>query len=176
MAGDRTTNGFLLLARVLLAASFAPAASAHVVNVSGLAFALAQKGMPYADAVAALIVLAEIFGPLALVAGAAPRLAPAVMMGATVVTTGALHRFWEFGAAARPLEQAIFTSQLGILAGLSFAMVCGPGTWTLPSWWNGLGAVSKPAPKKKPARSKAAKPKPAKPRPSVDEEELADAA
>jgi len=178
MTHERTINGILLFGRVLLAASFAPYASAHVSNVSGLAFSLAQKGMPYSDAVAAMIVLAEVFGPLALLLGAAPRFAPAVLIAATVITTGALHRFWEFSGAARQLEQAIFTSQLGVLAGLVFASVSGPGSWALPVWWRGLGtAAAKPAPKKKSSRPRsAAKPKAVKPRVVDEDDELAEAA
>jgi putative oxidoreductase len=176
MNHDRATNGLLLLGRLLLAASFTPYASTHVLNISGLAFSLAQKGMPYSDAVAALIVLAEIFGPVALLVGAAPRFAPAILIAATFVTTGALHRFWEFNGAARVLEQAIFTSQLGVLAGLCFAYVVGPGSWALPVWWRGQGAVTRPAPKKKASRPRASKPKPAKPRAPEEDDELADAA
>jgi putative oxidoreductase len=176
MIHDRTTNGILMLGRVLLAASFAPYASAHVSNISGLAFSMAQKGMPYSDAVAALVVLAEIFGPLALLLGAAPRFAPAVLIVATIITTGALHRFWEFNGAARQLEQAIFTSQLGVLAGLFFASVAGSGSWALPVWWRGIGAAAKPAPKKKAPRPRPAKPKAVKPREVEEDDELADAA
>jgi uncharacterized membrane protein YphA (DoxX/SURF4 family) len=176
MNHDRATNGLLLLGRVLLAASFAPYASTHVLNISGLAFALAQKGMPYSAAVAALIVVAEIFGPVALLLGAAPRFAPAILIAATFITTGALHRFWEFTGAARVLEQAIFTSQLGVLAGLVFAYVAGPGAWSLPVWWRGQGSVAKPVAKKKTPRPRASKPKPAKTRALEEDDELADAA
>ncbi|MFD0462206.1 DoxX family membrane protein [Microvirga aerilata] len=54
--------------------------------------------MPYADVAATLILLAEVFGPLALIFGLAPRLSAAALIAALAVTTATLHRFWDYGA------------------------------------------------------------------------------
>src|SRR5690349_13443200 len=95
--GRAGINGILLSSRLLLAGCFLPAAMGRVTNISGFAATLTMKGVPYGDVVATLIVLAEVFGPLALIFGLAPRLSASALIGALVVTTGTMHRFWEYG-------------------------------------------------------------------------------
>ena len=112
------SNGALLAARILLASSFILPAATHVSNVSGLAASLALKGMPSAAIVAAAVTVAEVIGPALLVLGIAPRLTAGVLMGAVVITTGTLHRFWDMSGGARTAEHAIFMGQLGIAAAL----------------------------------------------------------
>src|SRR5829696_5601667 len=172
-------NGILLLNRLLLAGCFLPVAIGRLSNISGLAAALTLKGMPYGDVVATAIVLAEVFGPLALIFGFAPRLSASVLIAALVVTTGTLHRFWDYGGLTRQAEQAVFLSHLGVLAGLLFYTLTGPGAWSWQAWWKGVGSPSKPATKAKkrqPARPRNPKPRPAPVRQAVDDDELADAA
>lgn len=171
-------NGVLLLNRLLLAGCFLPAALGRAANISGFAATLTMKGMPYADVVATLVVLAEIFGPMALVFGVAPRLSASVLIAALVVTTGTLHRFWDYGGLTRQAEQAVFLSHLGVLAGLLFYALTGPGAWSWQAWWRGFGGPSKPAKAKKrqPARPRTPKPRPAPVRQAMDDDELADAA
>jgi uncharacterized membrane protein YphA (DoxX/SURF4 family) len=171
-------NGILLLNRLLLAGCFLPVAIGRLSNISGLAAALTLKGMPYGDVVATLVVLAEVFGPLALIFGFAPRLSASVLIAALVVTTGILHRFWDYGGLNRQAEQAVFLSHLGVLAGLLFYGLMGPGAWSWQGWWRGLSGKAKPAKdrKKQPSRPRTPRPRPAPARPVADEDELADAA
>jgi uncharacterized membrane protein YphA (DoxX/SURF4 family) len=169
-------NGVLLLNRLLLAGCFLPAAIGRVTNISG--FAATLTGMPYGDVVATLVVLAEVFGPLALIFGVAPRLSASALIAALVVTTGTLHRFWDYGGLTRQAEQAVFLSHLGVLAGLLFYGLSGPGAWSWQAWWRGSHGQAKPAKGKKrqPSRPRTPKPKPAPVRQTVDDDELADAA
>ena len=151
-------NGILLLNRLLLAGCFLPAAIGRITNISGFAATLTMKGVPYGDVVATLIVLAEVFGPLALIFGLAPRLSASVLIGALVLTTGTLHRFWDYGGLNRQAEQALFLSHLGVLAGLIFYALTGPGAWSWQAWWRGLNGKAKPAKgkRKQPSRPRAA--------------------
>ncbi|WP_262299599.1 DoxX family protein [Microvirga sesbaniae] len=180
MGEDRGSgvNGVLLLNRLLLAGCFLPVAIGRLSNISGLAAALTLKGMPYGDVVATLIVLAEVFGPLALIVGVAPRLSASVLIAALVVTTGTQHRFWDYAGLNRQAEQAVFLSHLGVLAALLFYALVGPGAWSWQGWWRGLNGKAKPAKgkKKHPSRPRAPKPRPAPARPAAEDEELADAA
>ena len=171
-------NGILLLNRLLLAGCFLPAAIGRITNISGFAATLTMKGVPYGDVVATLIVLAEVFGPLALVLGLAPRLSASVLIAALVVTTGTLHRFWEYGGITRQAEQAVFLSHLGVLAGLLFYALTRPGAWSWQAWWRGFGAQAKPAKSKKrqTSRPRNPKPRPAPARQAMEEDEMADAA
>jgi uncharacterized membrane protein YphA (DoxX/SURF4 family) len=170
------TNGVLLAGRVLMAACFLPPAIAHLSNISGFAATLSAKGLPYANVVSALVVLAELFGPLALIGGFAPRLSGSILVAATAVTTLAQHRFWEFTGAARHAEQAIFMANLGIAAGLMFYLVSGPGALSWQSWWSGEARSRKPAARKKVSRPRSSKPRPAQAKPAPAEDEFAEAA
>jgi putative oxidoreductase len=170
------TNGILLLNRLLLAGCFLPPALTRLTNISGFAAGLTMKGIPYGDVIATIIAVAEIVAPLALMLGLAPRVSASALIATLLITTGALHRFWEYGGLTRQGEQAIFLANLGVLAGLLFSMLVGPGAWSWQGWWAGMGA-KKPAKKKRQSRPRAAKPKPAPVRPmDDDEDEFADAA
>jgi len=175
-----TTNGILLLNRLLLVCCFLPPAVTRLTNISGFAAALTMKGIPYGDIVATAIVVIEIVAPLALILGLAPRVTAAALIASLVVTTGTLHRFWEYGGLNRQGEQAVFLAHLGVLSGLLFYLLVGPGAWSWQGWWRGAGA-RKPAKKKRQSRPRAAKPKPAPVRTAPDrsmddEDEFADAA
>jgi putative oxidoreductase len=173
-AGER--NAILLMGRLLLAACFLPTAIGRMANISGFAVSLSLKGLPYADALAAIVVLAETFGPLALIFGLAPRTSACALFLATVITTGTMHRFWDFVGAARLAEQAIFVANLGVLAGLLFYLASGPGAWSGQAWWRAAGEKPKPSAKKKQSRPRSPRPRPAPARPNPADEEWADAA
>lgn len=153
------TNGVLFLARLMIAACFVPAAIAHATNVSGLAFHLTAKGVPYASIVAAVMAVTEVFGPVLLVLGVAPRVTAGALVLVPVISTGVLHRFWEMVGPLRDAEQAIFVSQVGLAGGLLLYAITGPGAWSWQAIWRSSSAGAKPA--KKSAPSRRAKPRPA---------------
>jgi putative oxidoreductase len=87
----RIDTGALLLGRLALAACVAPSGIAHAMNISGFAVLLAKQGLPFAPGLATAGVLIEVFGPLAVVLGLAPRLSAPLL----VLVEG----FLGFGAA-----------------------------------------------------------------------------
>ena len=47
------------------------------------------------------------------------------------MATGTTHRYWEFAeAAARRAQEVNFYKNVGIIAGLLFYFVSGPGAWS----------------------------------------------
>lgn len=134
---SRLVDGPLLLGRVLLAGCFVPSGLAKLSNISGFAVSLAAVGLPSPGAAATGCVLANVFGPLALIVGIAPRFTAGALIIVTATTTALLHRFWEYGGSLRQMEQATFLVHLGIIAGLLFYMVSGPGAWSWQGWWRG---------------------------------------
>ncbi|MFC4173683.1 DoxX family protein [Microvirga sp. GCM10011540] len=167
------TNGILLAGRLLVAASFAPPAVAHMSNISGFAARISAKSIPYGDIMAATIALTEVVGPLAIVIGLAPRLSASALVAASVIATGIMHRFWELEGAARQMEQSLFIAQLGTIAALLLYLVTGPGAWSLQGWWHGNAPKRKPPAKKRASRPRTSRPGPSRPSPA--DEELADA-
>ena len=164
------TNGVLLAGRLILAASLVPEAVARATNVSGFGLQLWMKGMPYPTAVASAVVVAELIGPVALVLGLAPRLTASALITTTVITTGILHRFWNLAGVARQAEQALFLAHAGLVAGLLFYAVAGPGTWNLTALWRRDAAKPRAAAKKK------SRTRPTPTRPAKARDELAEAA
>ena len=129
------TDALLLASRLVMALCLFPHAFTRVANISGFARHLSMQGVPFSSGVATAVVVAEMFGPLALVLGLAPRVAAAVLVGATVITTAALHRFWEIEGITRHAEQAIFFGNLSLVAGLLIYSVSGPGAWSWQAFW-----------------------------------------
>lgn len=139
---SRLIDGPLLLGRILLAGCFVPSGLAKLSNISGFAVSLAAVGLPSPSMAATGCVLANVFGPLALILGIAPRLTAGALIVVTAVTTALLHRFWEYGGSLRQMEQATFLIHVGIIAGLLFYMVSGPGGWSWQGWWRGQTATA----------------------------------
>jgi len=170
------TNGILLTARLILAATFLPSAVAHLSNISGLAAKISAMGFLYGEVIAAAVTLTEAVAPLAVVIGLVPRLSACTLLIASLVTTGILHRFWELEGAARQIEQTQFIAQLGIIAALLFYLLTGPGAWSWHGWWSGNRSMGKPVTKKKPPRSRMARSRPTTSRSAPVDQDLADAA
>jgi putative oxidoreductase len=129
------TDGVLLTARVIMAGCFMPVAITRLSNISGFSQELWFRGIPYSNAAAALVAVADLFGPAALIIGLAPRTSASVMISATVFTTATLDPFWNFAAPAREPEQAMFLANVGLVAGLLFYAVSGPGAWSWHAFW-----------------------------------------
>jgi uncharacterized membrane protein YphA (DoxX/SURF4 family) len=135
--------------------------------------------MPSAVVVAAAVTVAEVIGPALLVLGIAPRLTASALMGAVVITTGTLHRFWDMSGAARNLEQTIFMAQLGIAGGLLLYFHSGPGRWSLRAWVRGAETAKHAGRKKSSSqrsRQRSSRSQPSTTRPATSDDELANAA
>jgi putative oxidoreductase len=129
------TNAVLLASRLAVACCILPQAIARASNISGFSLLLSVKGVPYSSAISTIVLIAQLFGPVAMIFGFAPRVAAWALVAATVFTTGALHRFWELEGLARAAEQAAFFGNVGLAAGLLFYTVSGPGAWSWQAFW-----------------------------------------
>jgi putative oxidoreductase len=132
---ELVTHGVLLTARMIMAGCFTAVAITRVPNLSGFSHELWLKGVPYPNAAAALVAVADLFGPAALIIGFAPRISASVLISATVFTTATLHSFWNFAGPALQSEQAMFLANFGLVAGLLLYAVSGPGAWSWHAFW-----------------------------------------
>jgi len=149
---NRANDALLLLGRLLMAALFLPSGVGKAMNFAPFAASLADKGLPYADALAAAAVAAEMLGPIALILGVLPSWT-ALLLVAVATATGLSHRYWEFAdAAVRRGQEFSFYKNVGIVAGLLFYSVSGAGSWSI------AGLMSRtPKPKKTDDAPQAAK-------------------
>jgi putative oxidoreductase len=90
--------------------------------------------------IAAVMVAAEVLGPLALIIGAWPRWTALALVASAAVTLWVSHRTSLVSAVFRPRQNAEFYRTLAIMGGLLFYFASGPGAW---SWKGGAGRSAK---------------------------------
>jgi putative oxidoreductase len=129
---SRSQDGALLLGRLFVAALFLPTGLGKLVAFSGFAASLGAKGVPYAALVAAVVVAAEVLGPLALIIGLWPRWTALVLIGFTAVTAWLTHRHAGVGVF-RPRQNGEILESLAIIGGLLLYFASGPGSWSRAS-------------------------------------------
>ncbi len=130
----------LLFGRLCVAALFLPSGFSKLLTFSSFAASLGAKGLPYPGVLAAVLVAAEVLGPLALIIGAWPRWTALALVAFTAVTLWITHRHAGLGALMRPRQSVEFYRTLAILGGLLFYFGSGPGAW---SWKGGAGRSAK---------------------------------
>jgi putative oxidoreductase len=89
---SRTDDLALLMGRVFVAALFLPHGFHKLMTFWSFAASLGAKGVPYANAVAVLAVVAEILGPLTLIIGLWPRWTALVLAVLTLLTISTTYR------------------------------------------------------------------------------------
>ena len=83
--------------------------------------------------VVAVIVAAEVLGPLALIIGLWPRWTAVVLIGFTAVTLWLTHRHAGVGVVFRPRQIGEILESLAVIGGLLFYFASGPGSWSRAS-------------------------------------------
>lgn len=127
---SRSEDWALLVGRLFVAALFLPSGINKLMTFSAVAASFGAKGVPYPTAVAAVLVAAEVLGPLALAIGLWPRSTALVLIGFTVVTLWMTHRHLGLGILLRPRQNVEFYETLAIIGGLLFYFASGPGGWS----------------------------------------------
>ncbi len=130
---SRSQDGALLLGRLFVAALFLPTGLNKLVTFSAFAASLGAKGVPLPTFAAAIIVAAEVLGPLALIVGLWPRCTAVVLIGFTAVTLWLTHRHAGIGVVFRPRQNGEVFESLAIIGGLLFYFASGPGSWSRAS-------------------------------------------
>jgi putative oxidoreductase len=131
---ERRHDGVLLLGRLLLAILFLPSGIRKLLGFQGFAATLADRGLPYPEYWAAAAVAIEVLAPIALLVGVFPRVTALLLIAFVIAATATSHRYWEFAEPARRFQEISFFKNVGILGGLLFYFVSGPGAWSWAGW------------------------------------------
>jgi len=142
---ERAHDGLLLVGRLLLVALFLPSGIRKLMGFSGFTATLAERGLPYPEYWAIAAVAIEVLAPIALVIGIFPRLTALFLIAFVIAATATSHRYWEFAEPARRFQEISFFKNLGILGGLLFYFVSGPGAWSWSVRWPSRGTVHREA-------------------------------
>jgi len=124
-------NGLSLAARILFVALFLPAGISKLTGFSGTVGYIASVGLPLPAVGAALALVVEILGSLALLAGFQTRIAALVLAVFTLVASFFFHAYWSAPAAAAFVTQLLFFKNIAVVGGLLALAANGAGAWSL---------------------------------------------
>ena len=130
---SRSQDGALLLGRLFVAALFLPSGLNKLLTFSAFATSLGAKGVLFPTLVGAIIIAAEVLGPVALIIGLWPRWTAVVLIGFSAVTHWLTHRHAGVGVVFRPRQNREILESLAVMGGLLFYFASGPGSWSRAS-------------------------------------------
>jgi putative oxidoreductase len=128
---DKLHNPLTLTGRLLLAALFLPAGLSKLTGFSGTVGYISSIGLPLPQIAAAVALVIEIVGGLALVAGFGTRVAALVLAGFTIVASVFFHNFWAVPAEAQMVQQLMFFKNVAVVGGLLTLAAWGAGGWSV---------------------------------------------
>ncbi len=124
-------NPLGLVGRLLFAALFLPAGIAKLTGFSGTVGYIASAGLPLPEVAAALALIVEIVGSLALIAGFGTRLAALALGVFTLVASFFFHNYWGVAAEQQFVQQLLFFKNIAVAGGLFTLAAFGAGTWSV---------------------------------------------
>ena len=124
-------NFLSLIGRLLIAYVFLPSGIGKIMAFAGTAGYIASKGLPMPEAGAALAIVVEVLGGLALVFGFKARWAAIALAIFTLAAALIFHNYWAMPANAQMLQKVIFDEHLGLIGGLLLLAAFGPGSLSL---------------------------------------------
>ena len=128
---DKLQNPLSLAGRLLLALLFVPAGFAKLTGFAGTVGYISSVGLPLPQVGAALAVVVEIVGGLALIAGYGTRLAAIALALFTLVASLFFHAYWALPAADQMIQQLMFFKNIAVVGGLLALAAFGAGAWSV---------------------------------------------
>ena len=130
-ASSTANNALNLAGRVLLAALFLPAGIGKLTGFAGTVGYISSVGLPLPAVGAALALVVEIVGSLALLAGFGTRIAALVLAAFTLVASFFFHAYWAAPADQAFVVQLLFFKNVAVVGGLLALAANGAGGWSL---------------------------------------------
>ena len=119
------------IGRILLAALFLPAGIAKITGFAGTVGYISSVGLPLPTVGAALALVVEIVGSLALLTGFGTRIAALVLGAFTLVASFFFHAYWAVPADQAFVVQLLFFKNVAVVGGLLALAANGAGGWSL---------------------------------------------
>jgi putative oxidoreductase len=131
LADYPTRDVAALLARVLLAILFIWSGWGKLTGFDGAVNAIASKGLPLPQILAAITVLIELGGGIALALGWRARWVALLFALFLIVITPVFHDFWASPAAQLMAQKINFFKNVSILGGMLMVFAFGPGRYSV---------------------------------------------
>lgn len=124
-------NPLALVGRLLLAVLFLPAGIGKLTGFAGTVGYIASKGLPMPSVGAALALIVEIVGGLALIFGFGTRIAALVLAVFTLAASVFFHNYWGVPAEQAMVQQLMFFKNIAVVGGLLVLAAFGAGAFSL---------------------------------------------
>ena len=134
---DKLQNPLAFVGRLLLAALFLPAGIGKLTGFAGTVGYISSVGLPLPQVAAALALVVEIVGGLALIAGYGTRVAAIVLAVFTLVASYFFHNYWALPADQQMIPQLLFFKNIAVVGGLLTLAAWGAGAWSVDARRNG---------------------------------------
>jgi putative oxidoreductase len=120
-------NPLALVGRILLALMFVLAGFSKIGGFAGTAGYIASVGLPAASLLAALTIVLEVGGGLAIMFGFFTRWAAIALAGFTLLASFIFHAYWNLPADQQMMQQLMFMKNLSVTGGLLVLAAFGAG-------------------------------------------------
>ena len=124
-------NALDLAGRLLLVALFLPAGIGKLTGFAGTVGYISSVGLPLPAVGAALALIVEIAGSLALIVGFQTRIAALVLAAFTLVASFFFHAYWAAPAEQAFVVQLLFFKNIAVVGGLLLLAAHGAGGLSL---------------------------------------------
>jgi putative oxidoreductase len=124
-------NALALASRFLFVALFLPAGIGKLTGFAGTVGYISSVGLPLPTVGAALALIVEIGGSVALLAGFGTRFAALILAAFTLVASFFFHAYWAVPADQAFVTQLLFFKNIAVVGGLLALAANGAGAWSL---------------------------------------------
>ena len=124
-------NSLALVGRLLLAMLFLPAGIGKLTGFAGTVGYIASVGLPMPSVAAAIALIIEIGGRVALITGFGTRIAALILAVFTLVASFFFHAYWAVPADQQLVTQLLFMKNIAVVGGLLTLAAWGAGAWSL---------------------------------------------
>ena len=120
-------NPLALVGRILLALMFVLAGFSKIGGFAGTTGYIASVGLPAASLLAALTIVLEVGGGLAIMFGFFTRWAALALAAFTLLASFIFHAYWSLPADQQMMQQLMFMKNISITGGLLVLAAFGAG-------------------------------------------------
>jgi putative oxidoreductase len=124
-------NPLALVGRFLLALMFVLAGISKLGGFAGTVGYIGSKGLPMPEVLAALTIVLELGGGLALVFGFCTRWVALAMGLFTLLVSVIFHNYWAMPEAMQMTNQLMFMKNMGVAGGMFMLAAFGAGALSL---------------------------------------------
>lgn len=124
-------DGVALIGRIALAAIFVLSGLQKLVDFTGTVSMIAGAGVPLPMVAAAVAVVIELGGGLAIFGGWMTRVAALAIVVFLIIVSPIFHNFWTMQGDERMLNQVMFLKNVSMLGGFLLLMAFGPGRYSV---------------------------------------------